>query len=159
MSLNAKDIMRSPVVCADTKMSVSDLIKLLREYGISGAPVLDDKGRLTGVVSGSDVVSKCGIFCDKVIPDHDFKRLPPFPEVTFSKGFHVEEYADSWVTEIMSSDVVAASPETPLETLVDLMLTWRIHRIPIIEDDRPVGIVSSFDLLPFLEHQKTDLIQ
>jgi CBS domain-containing protein len=153
METNAKDIMHSPVICADTRMTVSDLIRLLKEHGISGVPVLDDNGHLAGVVSGSDVITKCGVFCETIVPDREFSWRPPFPEAVFAKGFHLEDYTDLWVKEIMSRELVTAPPDTTLEDLADLMLTRQVHRIIIVEEGDPIGIVSSLDLVPFLEER------
>ena len=56
--MTAKDIMTRDVITASPVASVKDLAKLLNRNQISGAPVVDGKGRLVGVVSEADIVAK-----------------------------------------------------------------------------------------------------
>ena len=56
----ARDIMTTPVVTVTADMSIRDLAKILTEKGISGAPVVDDSGRVVGIVSEADVIAKNG---------------------------------------------------------------------------------------------------
>ncbi len=56
----ARDIMTTPVVTVTADMSIRDLAKILTEKGISGAPVVDNSGRVVGIVSEADVIAKNG---------------------------------------------------------------------------------------------------
>lgn len=52
------------------------------------------------------------------------------------------------VASLMTGEVIGASPETPFQDLVRLLGDNRISALPVVEDDRPVGVVSEADLLP-----------
>jgi CBS domain-containing protein len=58
MQLSARDIMSTPVVTVWASMTVSDLAKILADKRISGAPVVDHRGKLIGIVSDADILSR-----------------------------------------------------------------------------------------------------
>jgi len=116
----ALDIMTAPVVTARPDMLLDEVIRLLLRWHISGLPVVDDGGRLVGVISEHDVMN-----------------------FAFSG-----DAADTRVEEAMSREVVTFGPDADIETLVNACATKRIRRIPITTGDRKVvGIVSRRDIL------------
>jgi len=109
----ARDIMTTPVVTVTADMSIRDLAKILTEKGISGAPVVDDSGRVVGIVSEADVIAKNGFT----------------------------------VADVMQSQVISASEDTPVEVICSLMTNNKINRVPVLSGDRLVGIVTRADIV------------
>ena len=54
----AKDIMTQNVLTVKTDTTIEELARILMNHGISGAPVVDDKGNLKGIVTENDLISK-----------------------------------------------------------------------------------------------------
>ncbi|WP_241215202.1 CBS domain-containing protein [Thermobaculum terrenum] len=105
--------MTTPVVTVTADMSIRDLAKILTEKGISGAPVVDDSGRVVGIVSEADVIAKNGFT----------------------------------VADVMQSQVISASEDTPVEVICSLMTNNKINRVPVLSGDRLVGIVTRADIV------------
>lgn len=140
--LVARDVMRSVVFTVRVDQSVWDVAQEFSVRRITGAPVVDEKGRLVGVISQTDIVrhlhsvvaSAVGVdFYGDAEPLDPSRRQPPVK-----------------VERLMSRDPVCASEDTPVVELSKRMLTLRIHRIIITKGDAVVGIVTTMDLLKVL---------
>ncbi|MER8537350.1 CBS domain-containing protein [Mesorhizobium sp. M1005] len=130
--MKAKDVMSPNIVAVSPDHSVRHAARIMLDHRISGMPVVDDKGRLAGIVSEGDFLrrSKLG--------------APVFPigaPRSYVKGH-------SWkVADLMTSDVIVADEETPIARIVALMQEHGIKRIPVMRGQRLVGVVSRADLL------------
>ena len=132
MSDTARDVMTTELITVTPSTSLADFARICAEDGISGAPVVRVDGTLVGMVSKTDLVSR-------LLEDHPkFGSTEEFPT-----------WADNLrqVDDIMQSTVATVSPETPLPGIAAQMARERIHRVVVMEGDRPVGIVTSIDLL------------
>jgi CBS domain-containing protein len=101
---------------------------LVREH-LHGAPVLDPSGRLVGVVTQQD------IFFSQVMV-----RRPASP------GGPDTGEAPPVVRDIMTSPALSAQEDTDIRALCRMMTRLRIHRVPIVRDEKVIGIVSSLDI-------------
>jgi len=108
-------------------------------------PVVEDGGRLVGVVSEADLVHRAEIGTEK--------HRPWWLEALTPGSMLAAEFAKAHglrVSEVMSPHVVSASEETSLEEIATLLEKHRIKRVPIIEDGKLVGIVSRSNLIQAL---------
>ena len=123
----AGDIMKSPVISAKKDMLVSDVINLMALEKINGMPVVDDEGRMIGIITGRLMMNTAvsGNATRTSVADVMLKQLdiygPTFP------------------------------PDTPVELLVNYFTSSRINRIFIVEDDKVVGIISRIDIICVLD--------
>lgn len=115
----AQDLMTHPVITATESMRVMEVIDQLLRWHISGMPVVDDAGRLVGMITEHDLLN-------------------------FAFDGHAEE---ATVGEAMSRKIVSFPPETPMQDLVHTCVNQRIRRVPIVKDGKVVGIVSRRDVL------------
>ncbi|MDP2183202.1 MAG: CBS domain-containing protein [Actinomycetota bacterium] len=115
--LTARDIASSPVRTVTPGASMHDAGELMARWGHGGLPVVED-GTLAGLVTRKDV--------DKAVR-HQLDHAP--------------------VTGFMARDVITVSPGTDLITLEHLLASQGIGRLPVVEDQRIVGIVTRKDLL------------
>jgi CBS domain-containing protein len=140
--MHARDVMVSPVITVKSSASVKEVAELLLERRISAAPVVDDQGKLVGIVSEGDLLHRAeagterhrswwlqGLLGDDVLAA-DFIRA------------HARK-----VSDLMTKRVITASPETPLHKLAGLMEKNAIKRVPILENGQLVGIVSRANLI------------
>jgi len=142
----ARDIMRGEPICAHPDQSLVELRHLLIESHISGAPVVSE-GRLVGIVSRSDLVrvrELLDALDGQVSGSEDwidnqadgFKHAAP-------EAFHGFQLC---VKDAMRAQVLTCSLDTPVVELAAEMVRHHVHRIVVVEDDRPIGIVSSLDI-------------
>ena len=141
--MNAKDVMTRNVVTVTSAIAVEELARLLFEHRISALPVLDD-GRLVGIVSEADLLHRYEIGTDCA------QSNDPWWIQAFSADRSPEDYVKSHALracDIMSREVVAVAPDTPLAEIATLMEKRRINRVPVMEAGRLEGIVSRSDLV------------
>ncbi len=146
-NLRAKDIMVQDYAIVHPKTRVREAACLIfggkaREqtgYKPYGVMVVDDKGRLVGMISITDIL---------------YHVRPPFMKHQVGGGslweeemdFHLEEFNDLLVQDIMSSPVLTAHPNEPLMVLVNKMIKNKVRRLPIEDGNKLLGIVYLSDL-------------
>ena len=151
-SLTAQDIMNPEVMTVTNEMTVRELASFLTDQEISGAPVEDENGALIGVVSVTDIVRAASSGGDRLMNGHD--REAHF----YTRGWEGKLSADELETlhleddevavrEIMKTDLVTVTPGTPTLAALEKMRNRRVGCLPVVEDDRLVGIVSERDFL------------
>ncbi|MGB2599924.1 MAG: CBS domain-containing protein, partial [Candidatus Omnitrophota bacterium] len=117
--IKARHIMSFPVKTVSQEEKINDVWKKLNQLGYKGAPVLDEDGKLVGIVTLGDL------------------------KKAFKHGM-----GHSRVKGYMSSKVVTVNPDAPLYVLQNIMLEQDKGRIPVIDkDNKLVGLVSRTDVL------------
>jgi CBS domain-containing protein len=149
--VQARDIMRGDPICVHPEQSLRELRHLLIESHISGAPVVAD-GRLVGIVSRSDLVRIRELLdaLDGQMNESEAwndKQADGFKHAA-AEEFHVfERRAEQLcVKDAMRAQVLTCSPDTPVIELATEMVRHHVHRIVVVDGDRPIGIVSSLDI-------------
>jgi CBS domain-containing protein len=143
----AKDVMTREVLCVRAGTNLREFEKLCLEKSIHGAPVVDEAGRLVGVITLTDVVYYHLTRADRPFHESDFYRAAELEKAFAGSGYQIEDYDIGLVGDMMTPVVHTAGPQTPIEEIARLMTEKRIHRVIIIEEDRVVGLVSAMDLL------------
>jgi CBS domain-containing protein len=156
-ALTAADIMTRSLVLARPEQDLLEIEGLLFERRISGLPVVDE-GRLVGVVSASDVSrvqvlmnSLDGQVNDRLDWTQQADGFAHAQPPQFS-GFR-QMIGRLKVQDAMRDQVVVCAPDAPLAEVAKVMLAEHIHRIIVVENERPVGIISSLDLVKVLASQ------
>lgn len=140
--MKARDVMASPVITVKQTSTVGDVARVLVEYGISAVPVVSDEGKVVGVVSEGDLLHR-------VEAETERRRswwLLPFATGDTLAADYVKAHARK-VADIMTRNVIAASPDTPLRELAELMEKNSIKRVPIVANEKLVGIVSRANIV------------
>jgi CBS domain-containing protein len=109
---------------------------------ISGLPVVDDRGHLVGIVTEGDFLRRTEIGTKR--------QRPKWVEFYIGPGQLADEYiqfSGRKVRDVMTHDVRTVTPETPLSDVVRQMEGHHIKRLPVIENDKMVGIVTRANLL------------
>lgn len=156
MGLTAQDIMNRGVVCAREDMTIGQLIELLRDSRISGAPVLDAEGNLVGVVSTSDILLRDEDVAGSAVLDSDYHTSPGDAQdgEEVWDALTSGEMTGRSVRDIMSPAIITGSPNTPIEELASMMYCHRIHRLIIVEEGQMAGIVTTMDILKTVMDKK-----
>jgi CBS domain-containing protein len=140
--MKARDVMVSPVVTVKPSCTVKELAKILLERGISGVPVVDDAGKLVGIVSEGDLLHRAEAGTER---QHSW-----WLRVVAGDGTLAADYAKAHarkIADVMTREVVTAAPDTPLNEVAMLLERHAIKRMPIVEHGRLVGIITRANLV------------
>jgi CBS domain-containing protein len=141
-AMQAKDVMSTPAVVVHPHTPVVDVAKRMLEHRISGVPVVDDHGRLLGIVSEGDLVARV---------DADSRRHHSWwLDLIADRGADAAQYIKSHgrtAADVMTRQVVTVGERTPLSRVAALIERHHIKRVPVVRNERVVGIVSRANLL------------
>ncbi len=143
--IKAREIMTRDVVTLAAEMDFAAAARVLLDNHFNGAPVVDDQGRLLGILCQSDLVAQ-----QKRLPVPTlFTLLDSFVQLTSTKHLEkqVRKIAALTVAEAMTSDPVTVTPDTTIETIAGLMVDSNLHTLPVEEDGKLVGIIGKEDVL------------
>jgi len=130
--------------------SIARLNQLLTDHEISGCPVHDENDRVVGVVSQTDVVRLISKDVDRGLA---YYKLPLSDFL--QRAQLGRDLCEKTVREVMERRVHSISPDEELAVAAKMMRNLHIHRLLVNENDRPVGVLSSFDLLKVIECPKS----
>lgn len=145
--LTAEDLRSREVITLPRDMTLSDVARVLQQFQIGGAPVVDEQGRCIGVFSTTD-------FLRYTQPGNRTARMPPPVPGCACSEWQIIDY-DDWdsfpaesVSHYMTADPIVVAPATPLGELARIMVDAHIHRLIVADADRrPIGMVSSTDVM------------
>lgn len=146
----AQDIMHRDLVTAEPGQSLAELRHLLIESHVSGVPVVDG-GRLVGIVSRSDLVrieELVEALDDEVAEEQWQERaIDGFSHSRRERfaGFS-RRLSELKVKDAMRAQVLTCSPDTPVRDVAAEMVRHHVHRIVVVDGQKPVGIVSTLDI-------------
>jgi CBS domain-containing protein len=134
-----KELMTTQVVTVGPATPFKEIVARLAEHRVSAAPVVDEAGRVLGVVSEADLLLK------EEFPDPD-QDIPLF--WTKRRRLEREKAAGSTARDLMTVALVSISPDATVAEAARRMHRAQIKRLPVIgEGGRLVGIISRGDLL------------
>ena len=131
----ARDLLRekgTQVYATSPEASVSDALQQMAEKNI-GALIVFEGDRLVGLISERD-------YARKIVLKNKFSR-------------------ETAVTEIMSRDVVTVAPDKNLEECMEVITEHRVRHLPVVEDDRVLGIISIGDVVKGIINHKEFIIE
>ena len=140
-NLCARDVMSNPVVAISQQASLEDLAGLLNEREISGLPVVDDHDHVVGVASERDIAHALGDSLVRLA----LRRAPRTGP--FLRAAHLREGNATSVGDVMTTPALTVHPDTPLRTVAEMMVTEEVNRVPVVRDQRLIGIVTRGDVL------------
>jgi len=149
-----KDIMTSELITLTPEMDVVKAARILLDRHINGAPVVGENGQLVGILCQSDLVAQ-----QKKIPIPTlFTLLDGVFQLTSTKQIEkqLSKIAALTVADAMTPNPVTVAPDTRLETVAALMVDNNFHTLPVLENDRLVGIIGKEDVLRTLLPKDTD---
>lgn len=118
--MKLREIMTNPVIRIHPEESVAVAARTLTNYNIGAMPVCGSDGRVCGLVTDRDIVTRC-----------------------LASG---KNPASTPVREVMTTSVVSARPDMDAVLAASLMGREQIRRLPVVENERLLGMVSLGDL-------------
>jgi CBS domain-containing protein len=147
--MKVKDVMTTNVVSVSPDNSVKRVARIMLDKHVSGLPVVDDEGKLVGLISEGDLLrrSELGLY---IIAAHDQSA-----SLEERASAYVKSHA--WkVAEVMSCNVITIDEKADLSHVATLMAENGVKRLPVIRSGKLVGIVSRADLLHAIATARLD---
>jgi len=141
----AAGVMTTTVITVPPDALVQDVASILLSNRISAVPVVRGDGTLMGIVSEGDLVRRAEVGTGR----HRSWWLAMLTGRDTRAAEYVKEHSRR-VTDVMTRDVITATPETPLRDIATLLEKNRIKRVPIMDGGKVVGIVSRTNLVQAL---------
>lgn len=143
--MKVSEIMTREVQTLNPEMSVKEAAQFLLEKGIGGAPVIDNEGKLVGIVSESDLIMEEV----KLQFPTFFHLLDGFIFLSNWRDYQekLRKAVGLKVADVMSSPVITVEAEASVEEAATLMVGKHISRLPVMDRGKMVGIVSKRDLV------------
>jgi CBS domain-containing protein len=123
-----RDLMTESPIAVEPSTTVVEAATSMANEDVGPLPVVQD-GRLVGIVTDRDLVVR-----------------------VLAEG---RDAASTTVGDIASSDLVTVTPDTELQNALDLMSQNQVRRLPVVENDRLVGIVAQADIARALDEELT----
>lgn len=128
----ARDVMHPGATCLPEHETLDRAAQMMRDHGVGALPVCSQDDRIMGIITDRDIVIKC------VAQGHD-------PASTRA--------AD------LVTGLVSVTPDTPIQEALDQMERHQIKRLPVVESDHVVGMISEADLARHLpDDQLADFV-
>ncbi len=143
--LTAKDIMKKDVITFSLETDIVPAAKTLIDNSINGAPVVDDKGVVAGILCQSDLITQQ----KNIKMPSIFTFLDGYIPLTSLKKFEkdIKKIAAIKVKDAMTKDPVTVDPDTDIGHIAMLMVDKHFHTLPVIDNGKLVGIVGKEDVL------------
>jgi CBS domain-containing protein len=149
MKTSVKEIMTTQVVAVKLGASFKEMAARLRENRVSAFPVVDDDGKVIGVVSEADMMAK-----EVLNADHAGRIVAMLDR-------REQDKADGLTArDLMTHPAVTVTPDDSVEQAARLMYTLQVKRLPVIDHGgRLVGIISRADVLAVYERPESEIRQ
>jgi CBS domain-containing protein len=140
-----RDIMTREVIKVGPEANVGSVARIMSEARVSGLPVVDGDERVLGVITELDLVIRNTRF-----------KLPAFftllnATIYLESPAHIRERLQHMLgttaREVMSAPAVVIGGDATIEQLAELMVQRRVNPVPVVDDERLVGIVSRADIV------------
>jgi CBS domain-containing protein len=140
--LLVRHVMTTPVVTVRSDASFKEIVQTLLDHRVTGAPVVDDEQRMLGIVTQADLLAK------EAYGSAPHRMLDLVADLVVNRDPSWRLKATGLVAgDLMTRRVVTASPDEDATVAAHRMMEARVTRLPVVEDDRVVGIVAREDLL------------
>jgi CBS domain-containing protein len=143
--LKAGDIMTKDVITVSPSTTIEEFARLLVDKRISGAPVVDEKGELIGIVTENDLIRKNKRFHIPTI----IRLFDAFIMLQSQSMIESEIKAMAAVTveDVYIKEVVTVSENAMVDEIASLMANKKVHLIPVVDGKTIKGIIGKIDII------------
>jgi CBS domain-containing protein len=140
--LTVRDVMTQPVVSVQPGATIREVARLLVDHRISGLPVVDVNGVVLGVVSEADLLVK-----EQGANAVRHRPLARFLGESSASQAQLAKLAAVSAGDAMTAPAVTIEPDRRVTEAAGTMIARGINRLPVVEGQRLVGIVTRADLV------------
>ena len=143
--LTAKEIMTEKIITVGLELEVSELATLFWENRIGGAPVIDESGKLLGIVTESDLIDQSKkVHIPTIITILDSMI---FLENPAKLDKEIKKMTGTKVKDIYSTKVTTVSENTPMSELASIMADRKLHTLPVVDGEKLIGVIGKADII------------
>ncbi len=161
----AADVMTRDVLTLSPGMTVEQAAERLVQRGVSGAPVVDERGHLVGILSESDILRRLKQIAEETLGKryltsrvHSLDLLAFLGEREHAAVDSVyRQLRASKVSDVMTPRVHGVAPTDSLESVAAAMIEHDVNRLPVVDEGRVVGIITRADLARVLATGRKDV--
>ncbi len=165
MPVWAADVMTRDVLTLSPGMTLEQAAERLVQRGVSGAPVVDEHGRLLGILSESDILRQLKRLAEESLGKRYLaSRVHSLELLAFlGECDHVavetlyRALRASKVSDVMTSRVHGVAPTDSLESVAAAMIEYDVNRLPVVDRGVVVGIITRADLARVLATGRKDV--
>ena len=154
MARTARDVMQTYLISVNPETPLLEVHRLFVDEEINGAPVVDETGRLLGVISSVDLLRAVEEEHDAASADSSYLR--DFLEVSGpdwqggSDDFQAR-LGERTVSDAMTRGGITVTPDAAISDVAATLRKHRIHRVFVVDGEQLCGVISTFDLVALLE--------
>lgn len=151
--LTAADIMQTDIVTVGPRDTLRDAMTCMTENHVTGLPVLDPKDRCIGVITTTDILNyeqdhaEDSAEANLEMARHFDPETQRWESIRVT-AFALEEFADIPVGDLMTRELVAVAPSTPIRKVAKKMIDEEVRRVLVLNEKQYLlGIISSIDFV------------
>ncbi|MGC8775845.1 MAG: HPP family protein [Minisyncoccia bacterium] len=138
--MRVKEIMKTNVLTIFPETTYFEAAKLMYKNNFSGLPVIDSNQKLIGMLSEKDLFKA-------LYPDYyEFIQNPESYFNHEEQEKRILEIKNNPISLYMSKKIISISPETSILAAGGIMLAHHVHRLPVLEKNKLLGIVTRKDI-------------
>lgn len=141
--MRASDIMTTNIITAEPDMSIQHAAGMMVFAGISGMPVVDESGKLLGMITEGDLMHRAEIGTGVRQRAWWLEMVASTAELASQ---YVREHARK-VKDVMSTNVTTVTESCPVGDIAEILERRKIKRVPVMRDGKIVGVVSRSNLI------------
>lgn len=157
--MEVRQIMVKKVITLSPTETIKEAVEKFAEHNISGCPVVDENGQVVGIFTETDFLASLKTH------QREVRMLYPpyipigisFVETKKQKEILsvIKEMSGTKIEKVMKTNVVKVAPEEKIEHALQLMVENKINRLPVVKDNKIVGIVTRGDLIKGIYEEST----
>lgn len=157
--MKVRDLMTTQLVVLRPEETVKKAVLKFALDNISGAPVVDGKSHLIGILSQDDVLRLIMEIQDRIDRDHpDSGDMLDHSMDSGDSNERIRAFTDEIsnkpVSEVMTRTVLTTTPDETIINVLRSMLNLKVNRLPVVEKGTVVGVVSRDDIIFALYKRK-----
>jgi CBS domain-containing protein len=149
----ARDIMTPDPLTVTRELPVTDAAHIMSEKRVGALPVLDEDGKLVGLVTESDLIMQ-----DAKVHFPTYLHLLGgfifYPGSTERFETDLKKAVGATVEDVMTAEPVTVSPDATVEDVATLLVEREVSRLPVMDGERLVGIISKSDIVRAIAAEK-----
>ncbi len=145
------DVMTRDVKVLHPDQTISQAVTKLAEHGISGAPVVDNDGKVIGIITENDILNalkNTGKRLEMVYPSLSMVSVTFIEKMDEKETMEAfKEIANTKVSQVMTKSVTTVQTGCSLAMVVNFIILKKVNRIPVLDGEKLIGIVSRADII------------
>jgi len=133
----ADDIMTEHVEVIKKETLIGDCAHMMLRKRVSGYPVVDDEGKLIGIITLTDLFKLLNSLVEGATQDNEVAQLEE----------NITKVKSQTIETIMSKEIFTVAPDTSLDKIIGAVAKGNIHTFPVMKDGKIVGIIGRHDVL------------